>query len=72
MSEINKNNNNWKRDTSFIPSNKIDLYLLTMTSSYDYFMIYNLTTNSYNYFEGKTIYFAYNIESDVLLIYCSK
>ena len=25
-----------------------------------------------NYFEGKTIYFAYNIESDVLLIYCSK
>ena len=66
------NNNNWKRDTSFIPSNKIDLYLLTMTSSYDYFMIYNLTTNSYNYFEGKTIYFAYNIESDVLLIYCSK
>ena len=24
-----------------------------MTSSYDYFMVYNLTTNSYNYFEGK-------------------
>ena len=66
------NNNNWKKDTSFIPSNEIDLYLLTMTSSYDYFMVYNLTTNSYNYFEGKTIYFAYNIESDVLLIYCSK
>lgn len=66
------NNNNWKKDTSFIPSNEIDLYLLTMTSSYDYFMIYNLTTNSYNYLEGKTIYFAYNIERDVLLIYCSK
>ena len=66
------NNNNWKKDTSFIPSNEIDLYLLTMTSSYDYFMVYNLTTNSYNYFEGKTIFFAYNIESDVLLIYCSK
>ena len=66
------NNNNWKKDTSFIPSNEIDLYLLTMTSSYDYFMVYNLTTNSYNYFEGKTIYLAYNIESDVLLIYCSK
>ena len=40
------NNNNWKKDTSFIPSNKIDLYLLTMTSSYDYFMVYNLTSNS--------------------------
>ena len=65
-------NSNWRKDTSFIPSNKIDLYLLTMTSSYDYFMIYNLTINSYNSFEGEIIYFAYNIESDVLLIYCSK
>ncbi len=50
---------------------RVDLYLLTMTSEYDYFMVYNLTTNSYNYFEGRTIYFAYNVERDVLLIYCS-
>lgn len=42
-----------------------------MTSEYDYFMVYNLTTNSYKYFEGTTIYFAYNVESNVLLIYCS-
>ncbi len=66
-----ESDNNWKKDTSFIPSNKVDLYLLTMTSEYDYFMVYNLTTNSYNYFEGRTIYFAYNVESDVLLIYYS-
>ena len=67
-----ENNNNWKEDTFFIPSNKIDSFLLAITSEYDYFMVYNLTYDSYNYFEGRTIYFEYNIESDVLVIYCSK
>jgi hypothetical protein len=69
LSQI-ENYNNWKKDTSFIPSNKLDLYLLTLTTSYDYFMIYNLNTNDYNSnFENEFIYLAYDIETSVLLIY---
>lgn len=66
-----KLDNNWKKDTSFIPSNEIDLFLLTFTLEYDYFMVYDLSTNRYNYFDGKTVYFAYDVEKSVLFIYCS-
>ncbi|MDY4787824.1 MAG: helix-turn-helix transcriptional regulator [Bacilli bacterium] len=63
-------NKNWKEDSSFIPSNTIDLYLFTLTSNYDYFMVYNTRTNDYNLnFDNNIIYFAYDVETNVLLIY---
>lgn len=60
----------WKRDTSFMPANAIDVFNLAMTSDYDYFAVYNLTTNSYNTFPGKLIFMAFDVETDIIYIYC--
>ena len=65
-----QNNSNWKTDISFIPSSVDNLYVLTLTSDYEYFVVYNVTSNTYNTFDGKLIYFAYDVETNVLFIYC--
>ena len=65
-----ENNLNWKTDISFIPSNVNNLFILSITSNYEYFTVYNITSNSYNNFDGELIYFAYNVDTSVLFIYC--
>ena len=65
-----ENNLNWKTDISFIPSNVNNLFILSLTSDYEYFTVYNITSNSYNNFDGELIYFAYNVDTSVLFIYC--
>ena len=65
-----ENNSNWKTDVSFIPSDVNNMYILSLTSNYDYFTIYNTTSNSYNNFDGELIYFAYDVDTNVLFIYC--
>ena len=64
------NHPSWKRDVSFMPANAIDVFNLAMTSDYDYFAVYNLTTNSYNTFPGKLIFMAFDVETDIIYIYC--
>lgn len=58
----------WKKDTSFIPSNAVDLFTLASTQNYDYFAVYNETKNIYNDFNGDLIYLAFDIESRVLYV----
>jgi hypothetical protein len=64
--------NYWKNDTSFIPANVITPYELLTTSEYHYFAVYNTTTNSYNNFDGKLIYLAYNVDTNILYVYWYK
>ena len=61
---------NWKQDISFMPANAMDPFTLAMTSDYDYFAVYNLTTNSYNTFPGRLIFMAFDVETDIIYIYC--
>ena len=61
-------NENWKSDTSNIPSNVIDFYSLTTTSNYEYFIIYNLTTGKYNDYLGSLIYMAYDVDRFILYV----
>lgn len=63
-------NSNWKGDVSFIPSDVNNLFILSLTSDYEYFTVYNTTSNTYNNFDGELIYFAYDVDSKVLFIYC--
>ena len=65
-----ENNTNWKTDVSFIPSDVNNLFMLSLTSNYEYFTVYNTTNNSYNNFDGELIYFAYDVDTNVLFIYC--
>lgn len=65
-----ENNSNWKTDVSFIPSNVNNLFILSLTSNYEYFTVYNVTRNAYNIFDGELIYFAYDVDTNVLFIYC--
>lgn len=62
------NNNNFKNDISFIPTNTLSTSVLSNTINYDYFAIYNLTTNKFSEFNGKLIYLAYDIETSVMYI----
>ena len=48
-----ENNSNWKTDVSFIPSNVNNLFILSLTSNYEYFTVYNVTKNTYNIFDGE-------------------
>ena len=61
-------NKNWKPDTSFIPVDALDLYTITFTAEYDYYLVYNLSENNYNTFDGDLLYLAYNMEDDLLFI----
>lgn len=63
-----KDNDNWKTNTSFIPSNVIDIYTLTLTKNYDYFIVYNIDNKNYNTFDGKFIYIAYDIDTSIINI----
>ena len=63
-------NKNWKNDTSFIPSNAFDLYVLTLTSEYEYYLVYNKTSNKYNTFDGELIYLSYDVDEKILFVYC--
>ena len=63
-------NSNWTSDISFIPSDVNNLFILSLTSDYEYFTVYNTTSNTYNNFDGELIYFAYDVDSKVLFIYC--
>jgi transcriptional regulator with XRE-family HTH domain len=83
MAKINENeadsfiekldkNGYFHKDVSFIPSNVLDIYTLSLTTDYEYFTVYNLTTNSYNDFDGKLIYVAYDIDKSILFICCYK
>lgn len=65
-----ENNSNWKTDASFIPSNINNLFILSLTSNYEYFTVYNISTNTYNNFDGELIYFAYDIDTNILFVYC--
>lgn len=67
--ETLNNDTNWKRDTSLIPSNAIDLFTIASTMDYEYFTVYNLTTNSYNNFNGQLIYMAFDVDTNVIYIY---
>ncbi|MBO5867144.1 MAG: hypothetical protein J6Q55_03750, partial [Clostridia bacterium] len=51
-------------------ANVVDAYTNTITSHYNYFTIYNETTQSFNNFDGKLIYFAYDTTHCVLLVCC--
>lgn len=62
----------WKGDISFIPANVLGAYELASTRNYDYFAVYNTTTDSYNNFTGKLIYLAYDVETNILYVYCYK
>ena len=65
-----ENNSNWKTDVSFIPSDANNLFILSLTLNYEYFTVYNITNNTYNNFGGELIYFAYDVDTNVLFIYC--
>ena len=67
-----QNSSYWKGDTSFIPANVLGAYELASTQNYDYFAVYNTTTDSYNNFTGKLIYLAYDVETNILYVYCYK
>lgn len=67
INEITQNTN-WKSDTSYIPSNAVDLYTLTATSNYEYFIVYNTTSEKYNDFYGNIIYMAYDVDNFILYI----
>lgn len=65
------NNTNFKNDVSFIPSGIIDyptLLSISSTKDYDYFAIYNTSTNKYNDYGDSLIYMAYDIETSILYI----
>ncbi len=62
-------NPNWKKDTSFIPSNVNNLYIL-LTFDYEYYLVFNVTTNTYNTFEGELVFLAYDLDTNVLFVYC--
>lgn len=64
--------NNWKKDTSHIPSNVLDIYTLAVTQNYDYFTVFNETKTVYNDFDGKLIYMAFDIETNVMYVYSFK
>ena len=64
-----ENNTNWKRDVSFMPANAVDLYTLTYITDYDYFSVYNITTESYNNFPGTLILMAYDVETRMIYIH---
>lgn len=64
-----KANPNWHNDASFIPSTTYDIVLITLTSQCEYYAVYNLTTNSYDDFDGKIIYFAFDTQSNILYNY---
>ncbi len=67
---IIKDNLNWKEDTSFIPSSISNLFILSLTSNYEYYSIYNVTNSTYNTFDGNLIFMAYDIDTNILFIYC--
>lgn len=65
------NNTNFKNDVSFIPSGIMDyptLLSVSSTKDYDYFAIYNTSTNKYNDYGDSLIYMAYDIETSILYI----
>ena len=63
-----KLNDYWHKDATFIPSNAIDLYSITVTSHYDCFLVYSLTEYEFDNFNGKLVYMAYDEESCTLYI----
>lgn len=66
------NNANWEQDVSFIPANAMNPFTLATTSDYDYFSVFNKSTNSYNNFPGRIIFMAYDVETSTIFIYCQK
>lgn len=62
------NNENWKKDISFIPANTIDVATLTLTEKYDYFSIFNKTKTQYLDFDGEIIFLAYDIDTSVFFV----
>lgn len=65
-------NDNWKIDRSFIPIDFLDPLSVAQTTNYHYFTVYNVDKCVYNDFEGKIIYFAYNVDRNILYVYCYK
>lgn len=61
-----EDNENWKDNTHFIPSDSKYASTLLLTKNYDYFAVFNKTKNVYSDFDGELIYLAYRIETRVL------
>ena len=72
LEENMSTNDNWKIDRSFIPIDFLDPLSVAQTTNYHYFTVYNVDKCVYNDFEGKTIYFAYNVDRNILYVYCYK
>ena len=64
-----ENNRNCKNEP-FSELDSFDMFASFITFDYDYFLIYDISTNTYNNFSGKLIYVAYNIETNIILICC--
>ena len=56
----------WNSNQSFIPVNALDTYSISMTTDYDYFAVYNQTTDKYNTFNGYIVYLAYDVETGIV------
>ena len=55
--------------TEFIPLNLINAYYASITSDYDYFMLFNVTDNEENSAEQQRyIFLAYNIDRNILFV----
>lgn len=67
-----RNDPNWKPDVSFIPANAIDPFTLITTTDYDYFSVFNTSTNAYNTFPGSLIFMAFDVETSTIFLYCQK
>lgn len=61
-----EDNENWKDNMHFIPSDSKYASTLLLTKNYDYFAIFNKTKDAYSDFDGELIYLAYRIETRVL------
>ena len=63
-------NSYWKNSTNFIPSNLMPDLAFVETKDYDYFIVYNKRTKSYNKFSaGTTVLLAYDEETNTIKVY---
>ena len=53
---------------STISSHLIDEFLRGLTTNFDYYLFYNVNSNSFDILGDKLIYLSYDLETDTLFI----
>ena len=60
----------WHSSMPSLPLNPNVFYPVAVTEDYEYFAVYNLSTNSYDSYTWKLIYMAYDLDTNILCICC--